>query len=214
MEIVSICSGGLDSTVLYYYLVSQGHKVVPLNFFYGSKHNERERQAAREIFEDLLEINIDLSFLSSSSLINKDKQIPAGHYEDASMKSTVVPFRNGIMLSYAVAIAEDRGMNAVAIGNHKGDHSVYPDCRPDFIDSFSWATHYGTYNEIDLLAPFTTAKKQELVTLGVSLCVPLELTWSCYEGCEIHCGKCGTCTERREAFKNAGEEDKTNYVLS
>lgn len=213
MKIVVICSGGLDSTVLYYDLCSQGHSVVPINFSYGSRHNAIERERARELIPGLKEIDIDLSFLKSSLLRNSEDQIPHGRYDESSMKSTVVPFRNGIMLSYAIAFAESENMDAVALGSHSGDHSIYPDCRPEFTSVISTAAITGTYNRICVLSPYNTIDKGGIVSRGHELGIDsiMARTWTCYSGGEIHCGKCGSCSERKEAFITAGVTDYTLY---
>jgi 7-cyano-7-deazaguanine synthase len=214
MNIIAICSGGLDSTVMFYLLKKQGYNVLPVNFSYGSKHNTKEREFFRLLFKEIKhkEIDIDLSFLKSS-LLDKNINVPEGHYADASMKSTVVPFRNAIMLSYAVAMAESEGFNSVAIGNHTGDHAIYPDCRKSFITSFSDAVETGTYNKIKILSPLGDIDKKDIVRTGIELGIGNLLfnTWSCYKGGDVHCGKCGTCYERKEAFLLAGITDKTVY---
>ena len=215
-KVICICSGGLDSTVLYFYLQSKGYKLLPLHFYYGSKHGKKERGAARKIFgKKLREINLDLSFLHSA-LINPNIDIPEGHYQSENMKSTVVPFRNGIMLSYAIAIAESENYDSVALGNHGGDHAIYPDCRDEFIIAMDKASKAGTYNKIAVLSPFVNMTKADIVKIGKDLGIEKEmgLTWSCYKGGEKHCGKCGTCYERKEAFRLAKVKDLTEYVLS
>lgn len=212
MKIVMICSGGLDSTVLYYYEKSLGNEIIPINFSYGSKHNYIERKRLKENISNVLEINIDLSFLHSSLLLNQG-EIPHGHYQEESMKSTVVPFRNGIMISYAAAIAEDNKFDYVMLGSHAGDHSIYPDCRVGFTKAISKAVKYGTYNKTKVISPFNEKNKAEIVKIGYKLKIEdiMYNTWSCYEGEEIHCGQCGACVERKEAFILAGVLDKTVY---
>lgn len=216
-KVVVIASGGLDSTVLYFHLQAEGYECIPLNFNYGSKHNKIEREAAREIFgEKLVELDIDLSFLKQSSLLeNNNKEIPKGHYEDDNMKSTVVPFRNGIMMSYAAALAEDIEAFGIAIGNHFGDHAIYPDCRKSFAEPFAEAVKAGTYNGVEVLTPFTGIRKHEIVEIGKKLNIEevMYKTYSCYEGDKIHCGECGTCVERKEAFELGGVKDKTEYYV-
>ena len=127
------------------------------------------------------------------------------------MKSTVVPFRNGIMLSVAAGVAESNGFDAIILGNHAGDHTIYPDCRPEFIDGMAKAVKHGTWKGIEVISPFCSMTKAGIVSLGNSLGVPFNLTYSCYKGGEKHCGKCGTCVERKEAFKFAGVIDPTAY---
>jgi len=212
MKIVMICSGGLDSTILYYYEKSLGHEIIPINFSYGSKHNKVERERAKKLILDLKFVDIDLSFLKSS-LLEGQEVIPYGHYQAENMKSTVVPFRNGIMLSFAIGLAESEKADCVMLGSHSGDHAIYPDCRPEFTKAISQAAMEGTYNNIKVVSPFNSMTKADLVEIGASIGIHdiMAETWTCYEGGEKHCGKCGSCTERKEAFEVAGVEDKTIY---
>lgn len=216
MNVVAICSGGLDSTILYHYLKQQGNLVTVLNFDYGSKHNDRERAALNKLIPNVQTLNLDLTLFKSALLKHSSEAIPEGHYADSTMKSTVVPFRNGIMLSYAVGYADSYEMDCVALGNHFGDHAVYPDCRAEFVEMFGLAAQAGTYSNIQFLAPFTEMTKTEIVKFAIR---ELKLTpeylagtWSCYVGGEHHCGRCSTCVERKEAFADAGVEDKTIYL--
>lgn len=212
MKIVMICSGGLDSTVLYYYEKSLGNEIIPVNFSYGSKHNDAERERARSLIPDLRFINIDLSFLKSS-LLSGQEAVPHGHYQAENMKSTVVPFRNGIMLSFAIGLAESEKAQCVMLGSHSGDHAIYPDCRPEFTEAISRAATEGTYNNIQVTSPFNSMTKGDIVRIGAELNIEdiMKETWSCYEGGITHCGKCGSCTERKEAFSVAGVKDYTFY---
>lgn len=146
-----------------------------------------------------------------SDLLSRGGDIPEGHYADPSMALTVVPFRNGIMLSLAAGYAESIGAEEVIIGNHAGDHPIYPDCRIEFIEAMNQATRAGTYLGVRITSPFVLVSKAYIVHLGHQLGVPMELTYSCYKGGEAHCGKCGTCVERREAFALAGVADPTHY---
>lgn len=182
---------------------------VAVTFQYGSNHNMREARCARINCEMLgIEwIEIDLSFMSrhfNSSLLQGADAIPEGHYEDENMRSTVVPFRNGIMLAVAAGLAESRGLDGVMIANHSGDHAIYPDCRPEFIRSMGAAISDGTYEHLELFAPYTSYSKGEIALRGKNLGVDYSLTYSCYKGGEKHCGKCGTCIERAEALAYAG----------
>lgn len=217
MKIIAICSGGLDSTSMAKLLESQGHEVIPLSFSYGSKHNKRERESARMIFGDKLkEIDIDLSFLTKSSLINKDLEIAKQEYNADNVKQTVVYFRNGIMLAYATSLAEQEEADAVALGNHSADHTVYPDCRHNFIEAFNQATQAGTDKGIKVISPFCDIDKAEIINSvkGIpNIEEVLAKTYSCYEGGEIHCGICATCQERKRAFKQANLEDQTLYKV-
>ena len=180
-----------------------------VTFQYGSNHNKREARCARINCEKLgIEwIEIDLSFMGrhfESSLLQGADAIPEGHYADDNMRSTVVPFRNGIMLAVAAGLAESRKLDGVMIANHSGDHAIYPDCRPDFIASMGRAISDGTYDHLQLLAPYTSLSKGEIALRGKNLGVDYSLTYSCYKGGEHHCGKCGTCVERAEALRYAG----------
>ena len=146
-----------------------------------------------------------------SSLLEGGEEIPEGHYADENMKSTVVPFRNGIMLSIAVGIAESNGLKYVMMANHGGDHTIYPDCRPEFVDAFDQAAAAGTFVNVHLRSPYTNITKSDIARRGKALGIDYSQTWSCYKGGSKHCGKCGTCVERREAFAEAGIEDTTEY---
>lgn len=148
-----------------------------------------------------------------SSLLSGAEAIPEGHYADENMKSTVVPFRNGIMLSIATGIAESNGLKHVMMANHGGDHTIYPDCRPEFVSAFSAATAAGTYDGVTVEAPYTGITKTDIARRGHALGIDYSETWSCYKGDEHHCGRCGTCVERREALADAGINDTTVYNL-
>ena len=148
-----------------------------------------------------------------SSLLSGDEAIPEGHYADENMKSTVVPFRNGIMLAIAAGMAESNDLQYIMMANHGGDHTIYPDCRPEFVEAFGKATQAGTYNGVRLLSPYCNMTKGEIAARGKALGIDYAETWSCYRGGEKHCGKCGTCVERREALAEAGITDTTEYDL-
>ena len=215
METLLIYSGGLDSTVLLYKLLQVGG-IVALQFDYGSKHTEMERAAAQRLCQEngVELIELSLPFIQESfqsSLLKGGEALPHGEYERNNMKSTVVPFRNGILLSIAIGIAESRGIREVAYGAHAGDHEIYPDCRPQFFNKFAEVAKLGTYAEISLTAPLLNLTKGEIVKLGSELGVPFERTYSCYAGGERHCGECGTCVERKRAFQEAGISDPTSY---
>ena len=159
-------------------------------------------------------ITIDLGFMHQyfkSSLLEGADAIPEGHYADDNMKSTVVPFRNGIMLSIAIGIAESNNLKKVLIANHGGDHTIYPDCRPEFIKAIDEAAEAGTFVDVRVVAPYTNITKGEIAAIGKKLGIDYAETWSCYKGGEKHCGKCGTCVERKEALAEAGIEDTTEY---
>lgn len=211
---VIILSGGMDSVTLLYH--KRNEIALAVTFDYGSNHNKREIECAKYHCEQLgiEHIIIPLDFMYKyfkSSLLNGADAIPEGHYADENMRSTVVPFRNGIMLSIACGIAESRGLKFVLIANHAGDHSIYPDCRATFISSMSDAMAYGTYQNVKISAPYTTISKSDIAVIGKGLGVDYTKTYSCYKGGERHCGKCGTCVERKEAMRDAGIIDKTEY---
>ena len=211
---VIIVSGGMDSITLLY-----DHKdeiALGISFDYGSNHNAREIPFAKMHCERLgiKHITINLDFMHQyfkSSLLDGAEAIPEGHYADDNMKSTVVPFRNGIMLSIAIGIAESNNLDQVFIANHGGDHTIYPDCRPEFINAIDAAATAGTYNNVKVVAPYTKITKSDIARIGKKLGIDYTETWICYKGGEVHCGKCGTCVERKEALAEAGIEDKTIY---
>ena len=211
---VIIISGGMDSTTLLYDMKER--IALGISFDYGSNHNEREIGFAKLHCDRLgiKHIVIHLGFMHDyfkSSLLSGADAIPEGHYADENMRSTVVPFRNGIMLSIAAGIAESEGLKYVMMANHGGDHTIYPDCRPEFVSAMSAATKAGTYPGIEILAPYTNLTKTDIARRGKQLGIDYAETWSCYKGGECHCGKCGTCVERREALRDAGIEDRTEY---
>ena len=211
---VIIVSGGMDSITLLY-----DHKdeiALGISFDYGSNHNAREIPFAKMHCERLgiKHITINLDFMHQyfkSSLLDGAEAIPEGHYADDNMKSTVVPFRNGIMLSIAIGIAESNNLDQVFIANHGGDHTIYPDCRPEFINAIDAAATAGTYNNVKVVAPYTKITESDIARIGKKLGIDYTETWSCYKGGEVHCGKCGTCVERKEALAEAGIDDKTIY---
>lgn len=211
---VIIVSGGMDSITLLY--ARKEEIALAVTFDYGSNHNKREAELAKWHCEKLgiEHIIIPLDFMHQyfkSSLLQGADAVPEGHYADENMKSTVVPFRNGIMLAIACGLAESRGLGSVFIANHAGDHAIYPDCRATFIESMSEAMAYGTYEHIKVEAPFTSLTKSDIAHIGAELGVDYSKTYSCYKGGEKHCGKCGTCVERKEAFALAGIDDPTEY---
>ena len=211
---VIIYSGGLDSTTLLY--EERERVALAVTFDYGSNHAAREIACARHhcALLGIEHMVIELGFMGryfDSSLLSGGEAVPDGHYDEENMKSTVVPFRNGIMLSVACGLAESRGLKRVLIANHGGDHAIYPDCRPEFITAMDAAMQAGTYEGVTLAAPYTHLSKADLVRRGAQLGVDYSQTYSCYRGGERHCGTCGTCTERREAFRLANIPDPTAY---
>ena len=211
---VIIVSGGLDSITLLYDKAEE--IALAISFDYGANHNAREIPFARLHCERLgiKHITIPLAFMHDyfkSSLLSGAGDIPEGHYADDNMRSTVVPFRNGIMLSIAAGIAESHELKKVLIANHGGDHAIYPDCRQDFITAIDAAAKAGTYVGVRIVAPYTSITKADIARIGKRLGIDYSETWSCYKGGEKHCGKCGTCVERKEALAEAGIEDTTIY---
>ncbi|MBO4340118.1 MAG: 7-cyano-7-deazaguanine synthase QueC [Bacteroidales bacterium] len=211
MKAVLIYSGGLDSTTLLYEY--RESIALAVSFDYGSKHNAREIACARENCRRLgvEHLVIPLEFMGKyfkSSLLKGGEEIPEGSYDNSNMQSTVVPFRNGIMLSIAAGLAESRSLDAIMMANHGGDHAIYPDCRPEFVDAFGAAVTAGTYNGVKLISPYCNITKREIALRGRDLGVDFSKTYSCYKGGPKHCGRCGTCTERREALEGF---DPTEY---
>lgn len=211
---IIIVSGGMDSITMLHDM--KDRIALGISFDYGSNHNAREIEFARLHCERLgiRHITIKLGFMHQyfkSSLLEGAEAVPEGHYADENMKSTVVPFRNGIMLSIAAGVAESNGLKYVMMANHGGDHTIYPDCRPEFVRAMSDATRLGTYPGIEVLAPYTNITKTDIARRGRELGIDYAETWSCYKGGERHCGKCGTCVERKEALREAGISDPTDY---
>jgi 7-cyano-7-deazaguanine synthase len=219
MKVLTLVSGGMDS-VTALYDAAQSHQVVgALGFDYGSKHNPRELPLgvwhANKL--GIPHRTIRLPFINElfdSDLLRSGGPIPEGHYEEANMKQTVVPFRNGIMLAVAAGYAETIGAEAIVIAAHAGDHAIYPDCREGFMQAMGEAITQGTYARLSLLRPFIAWNKSRIVQRGVELKIDYARTWSCYKGGDRHCGVCGTCVERREAFQLASVKDPTDYVAS
>lgn len=211
---VIIVSGGMDSITLLY--DRRDEIALAISFDYGSNHNAREIPYAEMHCKRLgvEHITIPLDFMHKyfrSSLLEGADAIPEGHYAAENMKSTVVPFRNGIMLAIAAGVAESRNLTKLLIANHGGDHTIYPDCRPEFISAMDSATNAGTYVGVRVVAPYTNITKGDIARIGKRLGIDYAETWSCYKGGEKHCGKCGTCVERKEALADAGIEDRTEY---
>ena len=214
-EALIALSGGVDSTTLLYEY--RERIACAVGFDYGSKHNARELAAAQVICSELgvTYLIIPLSFIGEyfrSDLLLSGGEIKLGDYSEENLRSTVVPFRNGIMLSILAGLAESRDLQQVLIANHFGDHEIYPDCRSSFINPMGEAITAGTSNGVKLLAPYTTLTKAEIVARGYRIGVPYEKTYSCYQGGDHHCGLCATCRERHEAFLLNGLVDPTNYV--
>lgn len=205
---VLIYSGGMDSTTLLYYLLAQGREVMCITFDYGQRHRV-EIESARIICADnnLSHVVVDISDVSrllSGSALTDNIEVPHGHYASDNMKLTVVPNRNAFMISIAYAYAISSGATSVSYAAHAGDHFIYPDCRPDFVHKVNAAFMSGSETTVRVDAPFLNMTKGEIAKLGASLGVPYDKTWTCYEGGDTPCGKCGSCDERREAMLYAG----------
>lgn len=219
-EAVAIVSGGMDSVTLAYLLASEGFSLHVLSVNYGQRHL-KELEYAR-LCAERLDANFDVADISrvgrllKGSALTDDVPVPHGHYAAPNMAITVVPNRNAIMLSIAYGVAVAEGAEVVATGVHAGDHFVYPDCRPEFVEAFDGmqkkAVEGFGQESLRLYAPFLEWSKADIVAAGARLGVPYADTWSCYEGGEAHCGQCGTCVERREAFQIAGVQDPTVYM--
>ncbi|MCB1278615.1 7-cyano-7-deazaguanine synthase QueC [Prosthecobacter sp.] len=216
MKTLVLLSGGMDSVTAFHWARAEHDVVGAVSFDYGAKHNHREiplaawHCAETGVHHDVIELDF-VNRLFASDLLNSGGEVPEGHYADENMKKTVVPFRNGIMLAIACGIAESREAEGLVIAAHAGDHAIYPDCREPFMQGMAAAMREGTYAKIELLRPFIHLDKAGIAKLGASLGVDYGKTWSCYKGGELHCGKCGTCVERIEAFQLAGIDDPTVY---
>ena len=211
MKAVLIYSGGMDSTTLLYRYRKEISLAV--TFTYGARQDFEQTECAKKNCRALgiEHLIIPLGFMGEyfrSSILEGGQDVPHGSYDEQNMKSTVVPFRNGIMLSVAVGLAESRGLDTVLIANHAGDHAIYPDCRPAFIEAIDSAAKEGTYVGVRIVSPFCEMTKRDIALLGKEEGVPFEDTYSCYEGRHTHCGLCGTCNERKEALAGF---DPTEY---
>ena len=213
---IVLLSGGLDSTTAFYKAMWERDDVQAISFDYGQRHT-KEIESAKyfTLLHDVPWNVIDLrtlgALLKGSALSDPNVVVPQGHYAKETMKQTIVPNRNSIMLSCAVGVAIGQGLQEVWAAMHAGDHPIYPDCRPEFIDKLNELVPIATETDVKVVAPFIDYSKDMIVKLGSDLGVYWEHTWSCYEGGEIHCGKCGTCVERQEAFHLAGVQDPTEY---
>lgn len=216
MKVVVLCSGGMDSVTALHWARREHDVRAVLSFDYGSKHNASELPfaAAHAWTLGVRHVVVPLAFIGehfTSDLLQSGGEIPEGHYAADNMKRTVVPFRNGIMLAVAGGFAESVDATGLVIAAHTGDHTIYPDCREDFMRAMGDALRLGTYAGIGLLRPFIALTKGQIAAEGARLGVDFAQTWSCYKGGAVHCGKCGTCVERREAFQQAGLVDPTVY---
>lgn len=216
MKSVAIFSGGLDSTVLLHELLHAGDEVLALSIDYGQRHRIELEYAQRTVQKlgipwQRADLSAVAPLLAGSSQTSSDIAVPHGHYAEETMKLTVVPNRNMIMLAVAGGWAISVKASRLAYGAHTGDHAIYPDCRPEFVDAMRHALSLADWHQLELYCPFIHLDKAGIVARGAELGVEFASTYSCYEGGQIHCGACGTCVERREAFHKAGVPDPTEY---
>ena len=218
MKTLVICSGGLDSVSLAHKVAAEQTLTGLVSFDYGQRHSKELGFAAAcaqrlGVPHQVIDIR-DIGWQLSGSALTDDVAVPDGHYAEESMRITVVPNRNAIMLAIAFGVAAARQDEAVGVAVHGGDHFIYPDCRPDFVDAFQVMQDRALdgYANVRLYAPFVNVTKADIVTEGARHATPFEQTWSCYKGGEVHCGRCGTCVERREAFDLARLQDPTEYA--
>ena len=217
MKTLVVCSGGLDSVTLAYKVKAERQLTRLLSFDYGQRHRQELDYAGRcAEFLDVPHHIIDIASVGAllgGSALTDDIAVPDGHYAEKSMKVTVVPNRNAIMLAIAFGVASAAGDESVATAVHGGDHFIYPDCRPGFIDAFQTMQNHALdgMNKVNLYTPFIDSGKEAIAAEGQKYNVPFADTWSCYKGESLHCGRCGTCVERREAFHLSGVGDPTIY---
>lgn len=208
-----VLSGGMDSTTLLYLAAQECAAVRAVGFSYDQRHGRELRFAAETC--DRLGVPFEVVPLTipgaPSALQHDDVDVPTGHYAADTMKATVVSNRNMILIAMAVAVAQRHGCDVVLYGAHAGDHDIYPDCRAEFVEALARAVELCDWNPPSLIAPFVRSTKAGIASVGADLGVPFESTWSCYAGGDLHCGNCGTCVERREAFELAGVPDPTTY---
>lgn len=215
-QAVIVFSGGMDSITLLHHTIRQGYNAYGISFYYGQRH-EKELEFAKYWGEKLCVQwhRVDISFMKllagNSALLAPNMPLPYEHYTHENQKITVVPNRNMVMLSIAIAWAENMGIGKVFFAPHINDKSIYPDCRREFVEALDRASRLGTYNKVEISAPFIQMYKYEIVQVGQKLRVDYGKTWTCYEGREKHCGRCATCQERKEAFQKADVVDPTEY---
>jgi 7-cyano-7-deazaguanine synthase len=222
-KVVMGLSGGMDSATMAAYFLSEGYEVFPVSFDYGSKHNQYERKTAEQFanYYNLKLQKVELPFIGQlfkSNLLKTGGEIPEGHYESENMSQTVVPGRNIIFISIMAGYAWSIGASYIAVGVHAGDHAIYADCREEFIASMNASILSGTEDKVRLIAPFQNLDKAGILEIGHSLFidgydvgVPYQFTRTCYKDQELSCGKCGSCQERLEGFKNIGRKDPIQY---
>ena len=216
---VVIYSGGMDSFTILNKALKEGYELYALTFNYGQRHS-KEIEFAKDVCAELginhriIDITAINQLLQSSSLTTSSSiDIPEGHYEAANMKSTVVPNRNMILLSLAIGYAVDIGASKVYYGAHSGDHAIYPDCRPDFVHAMNKVAKLANYEPVDIVTPYLNSSKTEILADGLSIGLDYGKTWTCYNGREKACGKCGSCIERLEAFAENNATDPLPYEI-
>ncbi|MFL0806777.1 MAG: 7-cyano-7-deazaguanine synthase QueC [Oceanobacter sp.] len=213
---VVIYSGGMDSFTILNKARQQGYELYPLTFNYGQKHDKEVSYAQRVCAElqlphKVIDITAINQLLQSSSLTSTDKHIPEGHYEDSNMMSTVVPNRNMILLSLAIGYAVDIQASKVFYGAHSGDHAIYPDCRPEFVHAMNAVAQVANYDAVEIVTPYLNTDKIGILKDGLAMQLDYSKTWTCYNGRDKACGKCGSCVERLEAFAENQQSDPLEY---
>lgn len=214
-KVVVIYSGGMDSFTVLNRAIKDGKEVYALSFDYGQRHVKELECAAKvckqlNVHHKVIDISAINQLLAGSSLTD-DIEIPEGHYEAESMKSTIVPNRNMILLSLAVGYADSLKASQVYYGAHSGDHSIYPDCRPEFVQKMNDVCQIANYEPVEIFSPYLNVSKIDILTDGISMNLDYSDTWTCYNGREKACGKCGACQERLEAFEKNGAKDPIAY---
>ena len=214
-KVVVIYSGGMDSFTVLNRAVKDGKQVFALSFDYGQRHVKELACAssvcrALHINHKIIDISAINQILAGSSLTD-DIDIPEGHYEAENMKSTVVPNRNMILLSLAVGYAVSVGASQVYYGAHSGDHAIYPDCRPEFVAKMNNVCQIANYEAVEIFSPYLNVTKSAILADGIAMGLRYDETWTCYNGREKACGKCGACQERLEAFADNNCVDPLLY---
>ena len=214
-KVVVIFSGGMDSFTVLNMAVNDGYEVYALSFDYGQRHSKELDYASRAcqnlgVSHKIIDISAINELIGGSSLTS-DIDIPEGHYTEESMKQTVVPNRNMILLSMAVGYAVSLDATKVFYGAHSGDHAIYPDCRPEFVERMNDVCAIANYEKVEIISPFLYQSKIDILTAGLNMGLDYNLTWTCYNGREKACGKCGACQERLEAFEQNNTQDPLSY---
>jgi len=214
-KVVVIYSGGMDSFTVLNRALYDGKEVFALTFDYGQRHVKEIEYASSvchslNVSHKVIDISAINQLLAGSSLTD-NIDIPEGHYEAESMKSTVVPNRNMILLSLAVGYAVSVGASQVYYGAHSGDHAIYPDCRPEFVMKMNEVCKIANYESVEIFSPYLTVTKSDILTDGLKMGLKYDNTWTCYNGREKACGQCGACQERLEAFRDNKVTDPLNY---